>query len=307
LTERTCSIADCNGGVKARGWCSSHYERWRTTGSPDVPQCEGDGLPGEEWRPVVGYELYYQVSNLGRVRSLDRIVVPKDGRVRRKYGKILSLGLTDTGRLTVALSVSNMARSWHVPNLVLAAFVGPCPPGMECCHNNGIATDNQLTNLRWDTHSANMFDKQSHGTDHMRNRTVCPFEHKLVEPNLVLNVLNKTGRRTCLACTLARQRVVKARKRGIELDLKVAADECYSRVMSGTQSRSARYDMTRCRKGLHDITIPGGIYTYGNGKRTCAECRSVRQVQKLARRRAVRLAARVETRPSADRGIPLGA
>lgn len=45
-----------------------------------------------------------------------------------------------------------------VHHLVLEAFVGPCPPGMECCHENDIGTDNRLTNLRWDTHKSNIDD-----------------------------------------------------------------------------------------------------------------------------------------------------
>ena len=51
-----------------------------------------------------------------------------------------------------------------VQRLVLLAFVGPCPDGMECCHNNGIKTDNRLSNLRWDTRKANAADREHHGT-----------------------------------------------------------------------------------------------------------------------------------------------
>lgn len=50
-----------------------------------------------------------------------------------------------------------------VHRLVLTAFVGPCPDGMEACHNNGSPTDNRLCNLRWDTRRANQADKVLHG------------------------------------------------------------------------------------------------------------------------------------------------
>lgn len=62
-----------------------------------------------------------------------------------------------------------------VHTLVLEAFVGPCPEGMECCHANDIGTDNNLTNLRWDTHKSNIEDakrnnKIVHGESHPNSR-----------------------------------------------------------------------------------------------------------------------------------------
>jgi hypothetical protein len=52
----------------------------------------------------------------------------------------------------------------QVHRLVLEAFRGPCPPGMEACHGNGDRGDPRLSNLRWDTHRANMADQCAHGT-----------------------------------------------------------------------------------------------------------------------------------------------
>ena len=52
-------------------------------------------------------------------------------------------------------------------HIVLLAFVGPCPPGMEACHNNGDCTDDRLENLRWDTPIANKADMLKHGTRQM--------------------------------------------------------------------------------------------------------------------------------------------
>jgi hypothetical protein len=51
-----------------------------------------------------------------------------------------------------------------IHRLVLEAFVGPCPEGMECCHNDGNPLNNSLENLRWDTHKANMEDQLRHGS-----------------------------------------------------------------------------------------------------------------------------------------------
>jgi len=57
---------------------------------------------------------------------------------------------------------SNMRRAV----LLLRTFVGPCPPGMECCHTNGVSTDDRLSNLRWDTRANNALDK-------LRNNKKC--------------------------------------------------------------------------------------------------------------------------------------
>jgi hypothetical protein len=51
-----------------------------------------------------------------------------------------------------------------VHRIVLATFVGPCPDGYEACHNDGDPTNNNLSNLRWDTHRSNVDDTKRHGT-----------------------------------------------------------------------------------------------------------------------------------------------
>lgn len=52
----------------------------------------------------------------------------------------------------------------YIHRLVLEAFVGPCPDGMEACHNDGNPTHNHISNLRWDTHKNNLADCVRHGT-----------------------------------------------------------------------------------------------------------------------------------------------
>lgn len=58
----------------------------------------------------------------------------------------------------VNLSRGNRTRPRKVHRLVLEAFVGPCPIGMEGCHNDGVPEHNRLGNLRWDTHRENIQD-----------------------------------------------------------------------------------------------------------------------------------------------------
>lgn len=104
----------------------------------------------EIWKPVVGYEGKYEVSNLGRVRAV--------------VYRIKCLVRDNKGRQFVALQSGNRKKRALVHRLVLQAFVGECPPGQEACHNNGKAFDNRVENLRWDSHQSNMNDQVRHGT-----------------------------------------------------------------------------------------------------------------------------------------------
>jgi hypothetical protein len=122
----------------------------------------------EIWKDVPGYGNHYQASNFGRVKSKDRVVERKHstGCMAKFFykGKVLNPSRSDKyGHLSVHISVNNKKQNVFVHKFVLLAFVGECPIGMECCHNNGIADDNRVENLRWDTHFANNQDRKLHG------------------------------------------------------------------------------------------------------------------------------------------------
>lgn len=120
----------------------------------------------EVWKPVLGYEGYYEVSDLGNVRGLPRQVVhggrSAPGALVWKTGKDLSPGRHVCGYLFVNLQMRGSIKPRTVHRIVLEAFCGPKPDGMEACHGNGIRTDNRLANLRWDTRRANHADKKIH-------------------------------------------------------------------------------------------------------------------------------------------------
>lgn len=60
--------------------------------------------------------------------------------------------------------IDRRKRATTVHRAVLEAFAGPCPPGMECCHIDGVRSNNSIANLRWDTKSHNAADRDRHGT-----------------------------------------------------------------------------------------------------------------------------------------------
>jgi hypothetical protein len=113
----------------------------------------------EEWRPVVGLEGQYEVSSLGRVKSLPKMVFRGRGPFMTKE-RIIGGRSRAAGYPVVHVG----AKCLYIHALVLEAFVGPRPSGLEACHNNGDRTDNRAENLRWDTPRANQMDRAKHGT-----------------------------------------------------------------------------------------------------------------------------------------------
>ena len=69
-----------------------------------------------------------------------------------------------TSSTRIGYSVFLRGKRFSVHRLVLEAFVGPCPEGMECRHLNGDPSDNRVENLAWGTHQDNMDDRSKHGT-----------------------------------------------------------------------------------------------------------------------------------------------
>lgn len=119
----------------------------------------------EEWRPVVGYEGYYEVSSLGNVRSLPRYLVSKNGsRHWHLSGKIIKAWRQKSGHLVVSLHKNLESARYYVHHLVLEAFVGPRPPGQEGCHSpDPNPSNNRADNLRWGSHAENQVDMINHG------------------------------------------------------------------------------------------------------------------------------------------------
>lgn len=121
----------------------------------------------EIWKPVIGYENLYEVSNEGNVRSLDRFVNTKKLKFKVK-GKILakSVDVKGSGYRYVKLSKNGIATKVSVHVLVLEAFVS-LRPGKEFVarHKDGNRENPKLSNLEWGTYSQNMQDKLKHGTD----------------------------------------------------------------------------------------------------------------------------------------------
>ncbi len=109
----------------------------------------------EKWQTIKGYEGVYEISNKGNVRNTKRNNKPH----------ILALATDSSGRKTVSLWKHGKEKRYKVHRLVLSAFIGSCPATLETCHNDGNASNNCVSNLRWDTHISNCQDRKAHGRE----------------------------------------------------------------------------------------------------------------------------------------------
>ena len=184
----------------------------------------------EEWRSVLGYEGAYEVSGHGRVRSLDREFVNAAGRRDRVAGRMMTLSTEVGGYKYIRMTSKNVREHGKVHRLVLEAFVGPRPAGMECRHLDGDPANNHLENLAWGTSKENGEDMTRHGTCHETKKTHCPRGHRLVVPNLVRSTWEKRGYRDCLACARARAHVSYHKDQRAHFEQ--IADDAYKRIMS---------------------------------------------------------------------------
>lgn len=149
-----------------------------------------------EYRPVPGFPGY-RVGNDGSIWSCLKLV-PLRGPGAKGTKSIISdewrrlkpsRHLPKPGEriksrhaLGISLWRHNVGRRFLVHRLVLEVFVGPCPPGMEGCHDDGDANNNTLSNLRWDTKVANAADSRRHGAMPLGERHGCA---KLTEEQVV--------------------------------------------------------------------------------------------------------------------------
>ena len=129
-------------------------------------------LASEIWKGIPNFSLY-EVSDLGRVRSLSHSYKRKEWRGKTVQtvfwkGRLLKGWIKyDNGKPTTSLvTLRRDGKTYYcrVSRLVLFAFVGKPPLNTESCHHDGDHSNNRLTNLRWDTRKNNQLDSIRHGT-----------------------------------------------------------------------------------------------------------------------------------------------
>lgn len=119
-------------------------------------------IPGVTFKDIEGFPGYC-VGDDGSVWSSIRRISKHEFAPGGEW-KRMKATMRPTGHVYHSLRRDGQAFPRLAHRLVLEAFVGPSPAGTECCHNDGNAANNQLSNLRWDTHRENIQDALKHGS-----------------------------------------------------------------------------------------------------------------------------------------------
>lgn len=152
-------------------------------------------MENEIWKPIKDYEGLYEVSNMGRVRSLDRGNIDSTGRKQHFKGMILKQGKDNSNYLVVVLSKNGKTKTFRVHRLVAEAFI-PNPENKPCVdHINTIRTENEVANLRWATYEENNNNELTNKKQsfYAKNRKHHPMEgkHHTEETKKKLSETNK--------------------------------------------------------------------------------------------------------------------
>lgn len=117
----------------------------------------------EVFKPIKGYEGSYEISNLGRVKSLSRMVKGKGGGLRRVPERIMSVRTGGREYLHATLCLNSKYKTRTVHGLVAEAFLDADPSRPQVNHINGDKFDNRVENLEWVTQSENMLHSYKMG------------------------------------------------------------------------------------------------------------------------------------------------
>lgn len=166
-----------------------------------MANADNTSLPNETWKPVVGWEGRYEVSDQGRVKSLERRVPSGPGRTRIHKERVLKNQYKPAGYPYVNLcGLTPAPRAFYIHDLLLTAFVGPRPsPKHVARHLDDNKDRNTLDNLTWGTESENAYDKVRNGNDHYAKRDSCVNGHEFTPDNIARNP-KYPGTRYCKAC-----------------------------------------------------------------------------------------------------------
>lgn len=145
IMNKICKVNGCDRPHYGRGFCGVHWRQMRKYGKI-LPEPDVHSLPNEKWKDIEGFKGFYQVSNLGRVKSLkyNNTDKPQIMAASNVYGyRRIRLGGPGQG---VSTGIHILVAKAFIPNPENKPYVN---------HKNGNKGDNRASNLEWVTRSEN--------------------------------------------------------------------------------------------------------------------------------------------------------
>mgnify|MGYP003404826262 FL=1 len=171
-------------------------------------------LKSEIWESVIGFEGIYEVSNLGRVKSVNRILYKSDDKIQKRKEKFMKAKLKGNGYFQFCLSKNGIKKYISTHRLISLAFIPNPKNKTQVNHKNGIKTDNRIENLEWVTHSENAL----HSSIILGNKP----SNKIVTRENVFEILSTTKKHG--------YRIMLSKKLGISIG-------CIKKILAGILCR----------------------------------------------------------------------
>ena len=142
----------------------------------------------EVWKPVVGYEKYYEISNYGNCRSLSRKIEYKSDSKKRKglwKGKLLKPIKTEYGYLKYQFCINGVCKRFFAHRVVAIAFLDNKKNKKCVNHIDANRENNMVDNLEWATDSENVYHSYNHGNRDKKFYGICCVKKEIKLKTLI--------------------------------------------------------------------------------------------------------------------------
>jgi len=145
----------------------------------------------EFWKDIKGYEGFYQLSNFGNIKSVNRCIIRSNGRKQTFKGIKLSPSMSKIGYYVIALQKKGYIKRHYIHRLLAQTFIQNIDNKPYINHINGIKSDNRLENLEWCTHFENMLHSRLIGLNMVIGQKGENHSQSKLTNNQVLEIKNK--------------------------------------------------------------------------------------------------------------------